>query len=165
MGRSLAGMGIETERKFLVTDDSWRAQVRRTNLVRQGYLSTEVDRVVRVRLVDDAVGAITVKGRRSGDQRAEFECPVPAADAAAMIDTLCLQPLIEKRRHLLDLAPGEWVVDEFLGANAGLVVAEVEYEPSQAADLPVPTWVSADVTEQDRYRNSQLVQRPYSTWK
>ena len=144
-------------------DGAWRAVVVDTRVLRQGYLSSDVDRVVRVRLVAGARAFLTVKGRRVGDRRSEFEYEVPADDAEFMLDHLCLRPLIAKRRHLLSRGPGEWVVDEFLDDNAGLVVAEIESaEATALTDLP--GWLGLEVTTDDRYANSSLQARPYGTW-
>jgi adenylate cyclase len=149
-------MGIEIERKFLTRGPQWRDEVVQTHTIRQGYLSTDVDRVVRVRVVNDETGFITVKGRRHGATRAEFEYQIPGAEAVAMLDRLCLRPFIEKRRHILSLRPGAWVVDEFLGVCDGLVLAEVEL-PDEDSVPPVPAWAGRDVTSDDRYTNAALV--------
>lgn len=149
-------MGIEIERKFLIHGPQWREDVVRSHRIRQGYLCTDVERVVRVRLVDDETGFITVKGRRHGATRAEFEYQIPGPDAVAMLDRLCLRPFIEKRRHVLSLRPGAWVVDEFLGVHEGLVLAEVEL-PDEDSMPPVPAWAGRDVTADDRYTNAALI--------
>lgn len=156
-------MAIERERKFLVSDDSWRREVTRSIEIVQGYLSVSRERIVRVRVVDGAEGRLTVKGVRVHDRRVEFEYPIPVADADAMLQTLCVRPLLEKRRHLLDKrSPGEWVVDEFRGGNGGLVLAEVEFEEEDRLELP--RWLGAEVTRSDRYANSYLTEHPYTTW-
>jgi adenylate cyclase len=156
-------MGVETERKFLLADSAWRLEVTRTLHLRQGFLSTDLERVVRVRLVDDETGYLTVKGRRVEHRRPEFEYRIPAEDAAFMLDHLCIQPVLAKRRHVLGgRAPGEWIVDEFEAENEGLIVCEVEYEEGDEFDLPA--WMGEDVSEDDRYANSSLQRSPYTTW-
>lgn len=154
-------MGIEIERKFLVKNDSWRGLGAGTPY-RQGYLSTDRERVVRVRRAGDR-GFLTVKGAGDGAARAEYEFEIPVAEADEMLDTLCLRPLIEKVRHLVPFAGLVWEVDEFSGDNRGLILAEVELERE---DQPVvlPDWVGREVTGDPRYFNAYLVEKPFTTW-
>lgn len=154
-------MGIEIERKFLVKGDAWKADAAGV-LYRQGYLSTDKARTVRVRIAGERA-FLTVKGLAAGLARAEFEYDIPLADAAEMLDQLCLKPLIEKRRYTVAYLGLSWEIDEFLGANLGLVVAEVELDRAdQAIDLP--DWVGEEVSEDARYFNSSLIARPFSSW-
>lgn len=154
-------MGIEIERKFLVKGDAWKADAAGV-LYRQGYLSTDKARTVRVRIAGERA-FLTVKGLAAGLARAEFEYDIPLADAAEMLDQLCLKPLIEKRRYMVAYRGLSWEIDEFLGANLGLVVAEVELDRAdQAIDLP--DWIGQDVSEDARYFNSSLIARPFSSW-
>jgi len=154
-------MATEIERKFLVRDDSWRVGAEGT-VYRQGYLSTELERNVRVRLIGER-GLLTVKGRASGVSRLEFEYEIPFADASKLLDELCLEPLIEKTRFKVQHAGLLWEIDEFAGDNVGLVVAEVELESEdQAIDLPA--WIDREVSDDPRYFNSNLVTNPFSTW-
>ncbi|MDL2357182.1 MAG: CYTH domain-containing protein [Pseudomonadota bacterium] len=154
-------MGVEIERKFLLAGDCWRA-LGTPLLLRQGYLSADPARVVRVRVAGDQAW-LTIKGRSVGATRGEWEYPIPLADANALLDDLCEQPIIEKYRREIAHAGHIWEVDEFLGANQGLVVAEIELA---AEDQPFdkPDWIGADVTHDARYFNSSLVKRPYSSW-
>ena len=92
-------MGMEIERKFLVANDAWRAQVTERTLLRQGYLSSEPSRVVRVRIAGEQA-FLTIKGLTSGISRAEWEYPIPMLDAQAML-AICERPLIEKYRSLI----------------------------------------------------------------
>lgn len=148
-------MAIEIERKFLVTGDGWRTAVTRSRKIMQGYLTTGGGGVtVRVRIVDDAHGFLTIKGGGSALARAEFEYEVPIADARQIVG-LSRGGRIEKTRHLLDLPGGEWVVDEFGGRNAGLMLAEVELETANGA-LSLPDWLGEEVTGDARYYNSSL---------
>lgn len=154
-------MGVEIERKFLVSGDEWRAGVSRVRRLRQGYLSTGGLAAVRVRSVDDGFAALTIKGARKGMTRAEFEYEIPAADAQELLG-IC-GAVVEKLRHDVPYAGLTWEIDEFLGANAGLVVAEVELtDAAQAIDIP--PWIGAEVTEDRRYYNAELFLRPFSTW-
>jgi CYTH domain-containing protein len=155
-------MGLEIERKFLVVSSDWRSEVDRAEPLRQGYLSTEASRVVRVRVAGEQ-GFLTVKGKRVGDRRAEFEYPIPVEDADAMLEHLCLRPFIAKVRYHLNRQPGDWIVDVFEKENDGLILAEVEFsDASPVTDLP--DWIGTEVTTDDRYGNSNLQAHPYSTW-
>lgn len=154
-------MAIEIERKFLVTGDAWkRAAV--GVLYRQGYLSTDKARTVRVRIAGERA-FITIKGMAIGIARPEFEYEIPPDDAAAMLDGLCLKPLIEKRRYTLERKGMRWEVDEFLGENLGLVVAEVELDSADQA-IELPEWIGLEVTDDARYFNSSLIAHPFSQW-
>jgi adenylate cyclase len=155
-------MAEEIERKFLVAGDEWRRLAVSSQMLRQGYLSTVKERTVRVRLVDGA-GFLTVKGITLGATRAEFEYPVPGDDAAAMLDDLCERPLVEKTRHIVEHEGLTWEVDEFAGVNEGLIVAEVELERSDQ-EVPLPPWIGAEVTDDPRYFNANLIAHPYSEW-
>jgi adenylate cyclase len=152
-------MGVEIERKFLVQGDGWKTST--GVLYRQGYLNRDKNRTVRVRMAGDAA-FLTVKGVSVGATRAEFEYPIPMADAEGLL-ALCDGPLVEKTRHLVRVGDTLWEVDEFAGDNAGLVVAEVEL---MAEDQPFarPDWLGAEVTHDARYFNSNLASHPFSCW-
>ena len=152
-------MGIEIERKFLVRGPGWRVAAPAT--FRQGYLSRDPERTVRVRLAGDAA-FLTVKGRSRGAVRAEYEYPIPPADARELL-ALCEGPLVEKRRHVLEFGGLTWEVDEFLGENEGLVVAEVELDDA-SRDVALPDWVGEEVTHEPRYFNSNLSRCPFRLW-
>ena len=154
-------MGTEIERKFLLRDDSWKAGAAGKRY-RQGYLSAEVERNVRIRIAGDRA-FLTVKGRAQGITRLEFEYDVPLADAERMLDELCLKPLIEKTRYVLVHRGMTWEIDEFAGDNAGLVVAEIELD-EEAQEIEFPRWVGREVTDDPRYLNANLVEKPYTTW-
>ncbi|MDB5933851.1 MAG: adenylate cyclase [Massilia sp.] len=154
-------MGVEIERKFLPAGDGWRA-LGAPVLLRQGYLSSDPARVVRVRVEGDRA-YITIKSKSVGATRGEWEYPVPLADANEMLDGLCEQPIIEKYRRKIEFAGNTWEVDEFLGANQGLVVAEIELG-SEGQQFERPEWIGAEVTDDPRYFNSALVRKPYSLW-
>ncbi len=154
-------MAIEIERKFLVTGDAWRG-VGRSTAFRQGYLSTVKERTVRVRVAGDQ-GSITIKGITIGATRTEFEYPIPLADANAMLDELCEQPIIEKTRHVVEFDGTIWEIDEFAGVNEGLIVAEVELD-SADQEFTLPRWIGDEVTDDPRYFNANLIAHPYSEW-
>ncbi|MGD1992351.1 MAG: CYTH domain-containing protein [Anaerolineae bacterium] len=154
-------MGKEIERKFLVDKDGdWRKA--EGIHYRQGYLNTDKERIVRVRTIGQQ-GFLTIKGLTVGASRLEFEYEIPVSHAEQMLDELCERPLIEKNRHVVRHQGMLWEVDEFLGENAGLILAEVELE-SEGQGFETPDWVIEDVTGDPRYFNSNLVQNPYTTW-
>lgn len=154
-------MGVEIERKFLVRGDKWKA-LGQGVLLRQGYLSSAPERTVRVRIEGESA-MLTIKGRSSGATRSEWEYPVPLEDAQAFLGALCERPIIEKNRYRILYEGMVWEVDEFLGENAGLVVAEVELSSEDQA-FAKPEWVADEVTHDPRYFNSSLIRNPYSRW-
>lgn len=154
-------MGKEIERKFLVVGDEWKSLGTGTRM-QQGYLSTDPERVVRVRLEGDEA-TLTIKGRSVGATRGEWEYAIPKIDAEEMLAQLCMRPLIEKTRYRIMQHGMLWEVDEFLGDNAGLVVAEIELT-SEDQTFVKPSWVGEEVTHDARYYNANLLMRPYSAW-
>jgi len=154
-------MAIEIERKFLLADDSWRGLGSGSHY-RQGYLSTEPGRTVRVR-VAAGKGYLTIKGKTINASRAEYEYAIPLQDASAMLDELCKRPLIEKTRYRIEYQGLLWEVDEFEGENAGLVIAEVELAAEGQA-VVLPAWIGEEVTADSRYYNASLIANPFSRW-
>jgi adenylate cyclase len=154
-------MGIEIERKFLVTGEGWRQPASRQTRFSQGYLSRDPARTVRVRLAGERA-FLTIKGATRGATRAEFEYEVPPADAQQLL-ALCDGPVVEKIRHLCDFDGMTWEVDEFLGANAGLLVAEIELQ-SEDQGFSRPAWLGEEVTGDARYVNANLAVAPYTGW-
>lgn len=154
-------MAVEIERKFLVKDDTWRGLGKGSHY-RQGYLSTEPGRTVRVR-VAAGKGFLTIKGTTVNATRAEYEYVIPSQDADAMLDELCARPLIEKTRYRIEYQRLVWEVDEFEGENAGLVVAEVELAAEDQV-VALPAWVGEEVTTDPRYYNANLIAHPFSRW-
>jgi len=162
-------MGIEIERKFLVSGDGWRTAAHAVVPMAQGYLndlaavdSGAMQASVRVRIEGD-VAFLNIKSREAGPSRQEFEYPVPLADAEALL-ALCVGGRIEKRRHHVAHAGHAWEIDEFLGDNAGLVVAEIELATVDEA-FERPAWLGAEATHAQRYYNLALASRPYSLWR
>ena len=154
---------IEIERKFLVRDDSWRADARDSARMRQGYLSNEERCSVRVRIAGDRAW-FNLKSVTIGAQRYEFDYEIPVADAHQMLDTLTCKPLIEKTRHLVDVGAHTWEIDVFEGENAGLVVAEVELDSADES-FDLPGWAGEEVTFDPRYYNTSLSTHPYRNWR
>jgi adenylate cyclase len=154
-------MAAEIERKFLVGNDVWRTLAEPVE-IRQGYLSDDPQRIVRVRIAGNRAW-LTVKGRSRGASRCEYEYEIPIADAREMLENLCLRPTLEKRRSRIPHAGLVWEVDEFLGENTGLIVAEVELA-SETQPVDLPPWIAGEVTGDSRYYNSNLLKNPYSRW-
>lgn len=152
-------MAIEIERKFLVTGDAWRSA--EPVYFSQGYLNRDKARTVRVRIAGERA-FLTIKGLTQGVSRAEFEYAIPVEDARQLL-AICEQPLIEKNRRKIPFAGFVWEVDEFLGDNLGLVVAEIEL-PSEDSEFAKPDWVGQEVTHDQRYFNSNLSQHPFNCW-
>ena len=152
-------MGTEIERKFLVADPSVVDGIAGT-VIRQGYLSRAPDRTVRVRRAGERA-FVTVKGRNAGATRSEWEWEIPVADAEEMLE-ICEGPTIDKTRHIVEHDGRTWEVDVFAGANAGLVMAEIELEAADAA-VTLPAWVGREVTDDPRYYNSSLAAHPMGT--
>jgi CYTH domain-containing protein len=152
-------MGIEIERKFLVNTNSWRQSP--GEQIAQGYLNRDKQRTVRIRIAGSHA-FLTIKGQSIGAIRTEYEYPIPVDDAQQLL-ALCQGPIIQKVRHLVHFEGFTWEVDEFLGDNAGLVIAEIELE-SEGQHFHKPDWVGQEVTHDPRYFNSALSEKPYSTW-
>jgi CYTH domain-containing protein len=154
-------MSTEIERKFLLKGTAWKEGATGT-FVRQGYLSTDQERTVRVRTIGEE-GFLTIKGITRGVSRLEFEYAIPMADANRMFDELCPHPLIEKIRYRIPYGDLVWEVDEFRGENEGLVVAEVELS-HEDQEITIPEWIGEEVSGDARYRNSNLSVYPYTEW-
>lgn len=157
-------MALEIERKFLVAGDGWRSRAKDEPFIyRQGYLALSEHAVVRVRLsVTENAARLCVKERRVGATRGEFEYTIPVPDAEELL-TLATGGLVEKRRFLVPHDGHVWEVDEFSGANAGLVVAEIELE-SEDEVFARPAWLGGEVTGDERYYNAFLALNPWRDW-
>lgn len=154
-------MSVEIERKFLVRSNAWKT-LGESVPMRQGYLSTNPDRTVRVRIEGD-VATLTIKGRSQGFSRGEWEYAIPLGEAAALLNGICERPLIEKIRTRVTHEGMTWEIDEFFGDNQGLVVAEIELE-SEAQTFALPEWIGEEVTGDVRYFNSSLLRHPFTSW-
>jgi adenylate cyclase len=156
-------MGIEIERKFLVKKDKW-AQVVKTERshFRQGYIISDPQKTIRVRLTDTE-GFLTIKGQTVGVARPEFEYSIPKEDAQQLLDNFCSSE-ISKIRHFIPHDGHTWEVDEFLGQNEGLIVAEIELQSEDEA-FALPDWIDREVTSEKKYTNSNLSVKPYKNWK
>ena len=161
-------MPIEIERKFLLCDDSWRGAIERSERLAQGYLigaqalrDGSARSSVRVRIAGDRAW-LNIKAARLGIERAEYDYPIPADDADAMLTTLC-DGALQKIRHYVTVEGVLFEIDEFQGDNAGLIVAEVEL-PAVDAPFPHPQWLGRDVSALARYYNVNLIAHPYARW-
>ncbi len=154
-------MAREIERKFLVKGTAWKRGAEGVRF-RQGYLSSVKERTVRVR-TEGPRAVLTIKGLTRGIERQEYEYSIPLADANQMLDTLCERPLIEKVRYMRTVGPHLWELDEFLGDNQGLVIAEIELSSADEA-FEHPPWLGREVSGDPRYFNANLIHHPYGTW-
>lgn len=154
-------MGLEIERKFLVINQSWKESAPR-RFLHQGYLSRDPQRSVRVRISDDQA-FLNIKGARTMLSRVEYEYPIPLADAQHLLAEICEPPTLEKTRYLVEYEGMCWEIDEFHGANTGLIVAEIELE-DEAQDFARPPWLGEEVSDDPRYLNINLSQHPYQSW-
>ncbi|MGJ8695454.1 MAG: CYTH domain-containing protein [Verrucomicrobiaceae bacterium] len=151
-------MAIEIERKFLVKGEIPEGVS--TEMV-QAYLSLDPERTVRVRL-EGEVAKLTIKGRSEGISRKEFEYEIPEEDARELM-ALAIGAPVEKTRTRIEVGKHLWEVDVFRGANAGLVLAEVELGSED--EVPVlPDWVGEEVSDDPRYFNSYLARSPFAEW-
>ena len=154
-------MAKEIERKFLIKRELWQPQSQGVE-IRQGYLSLDPERTVRVR-TKGAKGYLTIKGKNQGISRTELEYEIPYEEASQMLEELCLRPLVEKTRYLEQHGQQLWEIDIFAGDNEGLAVAEAEL-PSEDTALALPIWIDREVSGEDRYYNSSLIKLPYKNW-
>ncbi|AGA90473.1 hypothetical protein Thimo_1696 [Thioflavicoccus mobilis 8321] len=155
-------MAIEIERKFLVAGDGWRAAVLSETRILQGYLANQATATVRARVAGERA-YLTIKGPGNGLSRSEYEYPIPVADAEAMLRELAVSPPIEKTRHRVRVGDHVWDLDVFAGANAGLVMAEVELAAEDEV-FARPDWLGEEVTGDPRYYNLSLARCPYLSW-
>ena len=155
-------MNIETERKFLVLDDSYKAQAVESHRIRQGYIAHDMGRSVRVRILDDK-GILTVKGPFIGmGSRPEWEKEISLKEAEDLF-LICKPGSIDKTRWIVPAGERCFEVDEFHGENEGLVMAEIELE-SQDEAFERPSWLGEEVTGDPRFYNGYLARNPFKNW-
>ena len=158
-------MAIERERKFLLKDSTWKDVAGGGVSYVQGYIHSSENKTIRVRIAGDNA-FLTIKGAIFKDDpaaRNEYEYNIPVNDAKEMLESLCTEGQIEKVRYKIPYKGNLWEVDEFLGANQGLVVAEVEFNEKNQ-DIALPTWIGKEVTEDKRYTNASLARDSYSNF-
>jgi len=155
-------MAKEIERKYLLKNDNWRKEAQPV-YYKQGYLSYGQGNTVRIRIAGNEAW-VTIKSATVGISRSEFEYLIPIADANSILDDICFKPLIEKYRSKIKYKGMIWEVDEFLGENKGLIIAEVELE-NENQQVEIPEWIGEEVSSDKRYYNSYLVKNPYKNWR
>lgn len=154
-------MAKEIERKFLVKNNSYKSQSTAHHIV-QGYICSEENRVVRVRIYDEQA-FITIKNKTIGFSRDEFEYSIPIGDAQQMLETTCEKPIIDKVRFVMPFAGFKWEIDEFCRENEGLIIAEIEL-PDENTSFKIPDFIGSEVTGDARYYNANLYKHPFKTW-
>lgn len=152
---------IEIERRFLLNNTQWRRFASTPQVLKQGYLSVEKERTIRIRIIADKAW-LTLKGYISDISRSEFEYPIPLSDAHTMLDTMC-PFVVEKNRYIVHYQNFTFEIDEFHGDNAPLVLAELEL-PNEHTPYPTPNWLGREITSDERFTNAYLSKHPYSTW-
>lgn len=155
-------MAVEIERKYLVIPEKLPA-LHDGELIFQSYVPTANSSTVRVRLCGSNA-FLTLKGPTHGISRAEFEYPIPPADAHEMLTRLCSPGAIEKSRYKVLNDGMVWEIDVFAGVNKGLIIAEIELE-SETQAFKLPNWIGAEVSADMRYSNLALMKTPWSTWR
>jgi len=154
---------IEIERKFLVTSNSYQQEAHSKIRISQGFLNTHPERTVRIRIKGER-GYITVKGKSNaaGTSRYEWEKEIPVTEASQLL-SLCEKDIIEKDRFEIKIDAFTFEVDEFYGANKGLIIAEIELS-DEKENFPIPGWLGKEVTGDIAYYNSQLSKYPFKNW-
>ncbi len=156
-------MALEIEHKFLLSNEDWRQHVSHSVHFKQGYLTSTKKNSVRVR-ISDKHAWLNIKSAVAGSHRQEYEYEIPLTEANEILETLCHKPLIEKTRHYVFHDKHTWEIDEFMGDNAGLIVAEIELTKLNET-FTKPTWIGQDVTLDLRYYNNNLCKKPYKEWR
>ena len=151
-----AQASVEIERKFLVSNETWRVTAGPATHYRQGYLSKIRSNTVRIRLSETSA-LVTIKGGRRGLTRRELSYPVPMKEAEELLAS-CGRWVLEKNRHLVEHQGSTWEVDVYLGAATGLVVAEIELDREDQL-FAVPGWLGPEISHDPQYRNSEIAHR------
>jgi len=156
-------MSIEIERKFLVKNDDFKQESYQKNTIKQGFLNSNKNRIVRIR-VSDRLAFITVKGKSnlSGTTRFEWEKEINIKEAEELL-LLCEPIIIEKTRYLIKKGNHTFEIDEFFGENKGLILAEIELN-SENESFEKPEWLGKEVTGKIKYYNSNLSNHPFKNW-
>ncbi|ARV07237.1 adenylate cyclase [Polaribacter sp. SA4-10] len=156
-------MSLEIERKFLVKNDNFKQESFQKKQIKQGFLNSDKNRVVRIRISDDKA-FITVKGKsnKEGTTRFEWEKEILKEEAEKLL-LLCEPSLIEKTRYLVKKGKHIFEIDEFYGDNNGLIVAEIELN-SEHEKFDKPSWLDKEVTGELEYYNSILSKNPFKNW-
>ena len=155
-------MSFEIERKFLVLGDNWQRLATGRSSIRQAYLSSNGKASIRVRIKGDGTATLSIKSRPVDLRRLELEYAIPTLEAEALMQ-LRQSSVIEKVRYVIPHGELAWEVDVFEGDNLGLVIAEIELR-HERQQIELPPWIGTEVTGQQQYYNSALVQRPFCSW-
>jgi len=155
---------IEIERKFLTTSEAFKKEAFAENRITQGYLSSVPERTVRIRIKGNKA-LLTIKGasNESGLSRFEWEKEIPVEEATALLK-LCEKGVVDKTRFEVKVGNHIFEIDEFYGENTGLIVAEVELK-SENETFEKPIWLGKEVTNDNRYYNSNLSKNPFANWR
>ncbi len=156
-------MSLEIERKFLVKNEDFKTDAYQKKLLKQGYLNSDKNRTVRVRIADDK-GFITIKGKSNstGTIRFEWEKEIDLLEAEQLL-LLCEPSVIDKTRFYVKSENHIFEVDEFYSDNQGLIVAEIELN-SENEQFKKPSWLGKEVTGNIKYYNSSLSKNPFKNW-
>ena len=154
---------IEIERKFLLKNTDFKKEAFNKTRIIQGFLSTQKKRTVRVRIREDKA-YLTIKGKstNNGLMRFEWEREIDKPEAENLLN-LCKNSIIDKIRYEVKVDNHVFEVDEFLGANKGLLIAEVELK-SEHETFTKPSWLGKEVTGKKKYYNSMLSKNPFKKW-
>ncbi len=154
----------EIERKFLVQSNAFKKEVQKSTRIVQAYLNSTPERTVRVR-IKGAKAFLTIKGKGNdtGTTRFEWEKEIPVTEAEQLLP-LCEPGMIEKIRYEIPLGNHIYEVDEFLGDNNGLTLAEIELQEEDEA-FQQPNWLGEEVTGNRRYYNSYISKNPFNRWR
>lgn len=156
-------MSVEIERKFLVKNDDFKKETYQQKKIKQGYLNSDKNRTVRIRIADDNA-FITIKGKsnQAGTTRFEWEKEINLTEAEQLL-LLCEPSIIDKTRFLVKKGTHTFEIDEFYGDNNGLIIAEIELN-SENESYNTPIWLGKEVTGDKKYYNSSLSKLPFKTW-
>ncbi len=156
-------MALEIERKFLIKQALWHNLSKpEGEYYKQGYILADPSKTIRVRITPTS-GFLTIKGKNMGAVRSEFEYPIPVSEAKELLG-LFAENCIEKIRYKIPVENHIWEVDVFLGANEGLIVAEIELQAEDEI-FSKPEWIDEEVTTEAKYYNSNLSVHPFSKWQ
>lgn len=156
-------MNLEIERKFLITNTNFKKESYQKKYIQQGFLNSDKNRVVRVRIIEEKA-YLTIKGvsDKSGTSRFEWEKEISVQEAKALMN-LCEKGVIEKYRYFHKLENHVFEIDEFLGDNEGLIIAEVELKNKNEVFIK-PSYLGKEVTGDEKYYNSNLSKIPFKDW-
>lgn len=148
-------MGTEIERKFLLINDDWQGEVKRSMHMVQGYLGRGAERSVRVRTSGNDKAMLNIKSSTNGITRQEYEYEIPVTDAHEILDNIAIKPVIDKVRYYVERGPHTWEIDVFARENVGLIVAEIELTSEDEA-FERPAWLGDEVSSDPRFYNMNI---------